>query len=656
MIAEIGHFAMILSLGLALLLSVLPLYGAARNNTLLMNSARPLSWGMFGFLAISFFILCYAFYTNDFTIQYVASNSNSQLPWYYRITAVWGAHEGSLLLWVLIQAGWTVAVATFSRGMPQESVARVLAIMGLITVGFLLFIIVTSNPFLRTLPFFPVDGRDLNPLLQDPGLIIHPPMLYMGYVGFSVAFSFAIASLMSGRLDTAWARWSRPWTIAAWLFLTVGIALGSWWAYYELGWGGWWFWDPVENASFMPWLAGTALMHSLAVTEKRGTFKAWTVLLAISAFSLSLLGTFLVRSGILVSVHAFASDPARGMFILGFLVFVIGGSLLLFAVKGASVRVRGNFDLVSRENALLGNNILLIAALVVVLVGTLLPLVHKQLGLGSVSIGAPFFDMLFFWLMIPFSFLLGIGPLIRWKRDNLSKLVKPMIISGVFSLGLSALMVTLLADRFSGTAFAGWVMAFWIIFMHGFELHERATHRHSFMKGLTKLPHSHWAMVCGHIGLAVTVIGIAMVQNYSIERDVRLAPGESYQLEEYDFLFTGVRDKDGPNYDGYIADFEITKEGKYINTLHAEKRFYTTAKSMMTEAAIDRGVTRDLYIAMGERLDDNKSWAVRIYYKPFVRWIWAGSLIMSLGGAIAISDRRYRFRKPTKKSAQEQEA
>ena len=656
MIAEIGHFAMILSLGLGLLLSVLPLYGAARNNTLLMNSARPLSWGMFGFLAISFFILCYAFYTNDFTVQYVASNSNSQLPWYYRITAVWGAHEGSLLLWVLIQAGWTVAVATFSRGMPQESVARVLAIMGLITVGFLLFIIVTSNPFLRTLPYFPVDGRDLNPLLQDPGLIIHPPMLYMGYVGFSVAFSFAIASLMSGRLDTAWARWSRPWTIAAWLFLTVGIALGSWWAYYELGWGGWWFWDPVENASFMPWLAGTALMHSLAVTEKRGTFKAWTVLLAISAFSLSLLGTFLVRSGILVSVHAFASDPARGMFILGFLVFVIGGSLLLFAVKGASVRVRGNFDLVSRENALLGNNILLIAALVVVLVGTLLPLVHKQLGLGSVSIGAPFFDMLFFWLMIPFSFLLGIGPLIRWKRDNLSKLIKPMLVSGVFSLGLSALMVTMLADRFSGTAFAGWVMAFWIFFMHGFELHERATHRHTFMKGLTKLPRSHWAMICGHMGLAVTVIGIAMVQNYSIERDVRLAPGESYQLEEYSFLFTGVRDKDGPNYDGYIADFEITKEGKYINMLHAEKRFYTTAKSMMTEAAIDRGVTRDLYIAMGERLDDNKSWAVRIYYKPFVRWIWAGSLIMSIGGVIAISDRRYRFRKPTKKSAQEQEA
>ncbi|MGY5537858.1 heme lyase CcmF/NrfE family subunit [Vibrio brasiliensis] len=649
MIAEIGHFALIVSLALAVLLSILPLAGASRNNILLMNSARPLSWGMFLLLSVSFGVLLWAFYTNDFTLNYVASNSNSQLPWYYRLTAAWGAHEGSLLLWVLIQAGWTVAVASFSRGMPQESVARVLAVMGMITVGFLLFIILTSNPFLRTLPFFPVDGRDLNPLLQDPGLIIHPPMLYMGYVGFSVAFSFAIASLMTGRLDTAWARWSRPWTTAAWLFLTLGIALGSWWAYYELGWGGWWFWDPVENASFMPWLAGTALMHSLAVTEKRGTFKAWTVLLAISAFSLSLLGTFLVRSGILVSVHAFASDPARGMFILGFLVFVIGGSLLLFAVKGASVRVRGNFELVSRENALLANNVLLIAALVVVLVGTLLPLIHKQLGLGSVSIGAPFFDMLFAWLMIPFAFLLGIGPLIRWKRDNLSGLVKPMLVSGVVSLVFAAVFVVLLSEHFQFMAYLGWVMSLWILCLHGYELHQRATHRHSFVEGVKKLQRSHWAMMLGHLGLAVTVIGIAMVQNYSIERDVRLAPGEHFEIQGYDFYFQGLRDKDGPNYDGYIADFEITRDGKYINTLHAEKRFYTTARSMMTEAAIDRGITRDLYIAMGERLDDNKSWAVRIYYKPFVRWIWAGSLLMALGGAIAISDKRYRFRKSAKK-------
>lgn len=644
MIAELGHFAMIASLAMAVLLSVLPLWGANNNNGLLMNTSRPLSWGMFILLGISFYILCYSFYVNDFTLTYVANNSNSALPWYYRITAVWGAHEGSLLLWVLIQAAWTVAVATFSRGMPQESVARVLAVMGMITVGFLLFIIMTSNPFERTLPFFPVDGRDLNPLLQDPGLIIHPPMLYMGYVGFSVAFAFAIASLMTGRLDTAWARWSRPWTISAWAFLTLGIALGSWWAYYELGWGGWWFWDPVENASFMPWLAGTALMHSLAVTEKRGTFKAWTVLLAISAFSLSLLGTFLVRSGILVSVHAFASDPSRGMFILAFLVFVIGGSLLLFALKGQSVRVRGNFSLVSRENALLANNILLMAALVVVLVGTLLPLVHKQIGLGSVSIGAPFFNTLFTWLMVPFAFLLGIGPLLRWKRDKLGNFMKPLVLSGIASLVLAALMVYLLSDHFTGLAFLGWTMAIWIIALHKYEVYQRATHRHSFFKGLGKIQKSHWAMMFAHMGLAVTVIGIAMVQNYSIERDVRLAPGDNFEIQGYNFYFDKVRDNDGPNYDGYIADFDITKDGRHINTLHAEKRFYTTQRSMMTEAAIDAGVTRDLYIALGEKLDDNVSWAVRIYYKPFVRWIWAGSLLMAIGGVIAISDRRYRFR------------
>lgn len=648
MIVEIGHFALIVSLAMAALLSILPLLGASRNNTVLMNTARPLSWGMFLLLALSFGVLLWAFYTNDFTLIYVATNSNSQLPWYYRLTAVWGAHEGSLLLWVLIQAVWTVAVATFSRGMPQESVARVLSVMGMISVGFLLFIIVTSNPFVRVLPYFPVDGRDLNPLLQDPGLIIHPPMLYMGYVGFSVAFSFAIASLMTGRLDTAWARWSRPWTTAAWLFLTLGIALGSWWAYYELGWGGWWFWDPVENASFMPWLAGTALMHSLAVTEKRGTFKAWTVLLAISAFSLSLLGTFLVRSGILVSVHAFASDPSRGMFILAFLVFVIGGSLLLFAFKGSRIRARGDFELVSRENTLLVNNVLLIAGLVVVLVGTLLPLVHKQIGLGSVSIGAPFFNLLFAWLMVPFAFFLGIGPLIRWKRDNLTSLVKPILISGIASLILAYVLVLLLADFFQFMAYLGWVMALWIIFMHGFELHQRATHRHSFRLGVTKLQRSHWAMMFGHIGLAVSVIGIAMVQNYSIERDVRLAPGESYRVQGYDFYFKGLKDKNGPNYDGYVAEFKVSHQGRYINTLHAEKRFYSTARSMMTEAAIDRGVTRDLYIAMGERLDDDKSWAVRIYYKPFVRWIWAGAILMAFAGAIAISDKRYRFRKSAK--------
>ncbi|NAW68735.1 heme lyase CcmF/NrfE family subunit [Vibrio sp. V27_P1S3P104] len=645
MIVEIGHFSLILSLAFAVLLSILPMVGAQYHHRLLMNSARPLSWGMLTMLAISFIILLWAFYVNDFTVLYVASNSNSQLPWYYRLTAAWGAHEGSLQLWALIQAGWTVAVASFSRGMPQASVARVLSIMGMITVGFLLFIIVTSNPFIRTLPHFPIDGRDLNPLLQDPGLIVHPPILYMGYVGFSVAFSFAIASLMTGRLDTAWARWSRPWTTAAWLFLTLGIALGSWWAYYELGWGGWWFWDPVENASLMPWLAGTALMHSLAVTEKRGIFKAWTVLLAISAFSLSLLGTFLVRSGILVSVHAFASDPARGMFILAFLVIVIGGSLLLYALKGSAVRSHGEFALVSRENALLSNNILLITGLVVVLIGTLLPLIHKQLGLGSVSIGAPFFNTVFAWLMVPFAFFLGISPLIRWKRDSLASLVKPMIISAGIALLSSAVLIHILTDEFRPMAYLGWVMAFWIISLHGIELYQRATHRHTFAVGVKKLSRSHWAMVLGHLGMAVSVIGIAMVQNYSVERDVRLAPGEHFTLDSYNFYFKGLRDRDGPNYDGYIADFEITKNGQYINTLHAEKRFYRTARSMMTEAAIDRGITRDLYIAMGERLEGRDAWAVRIYHKPFVRWIWAGALFMAIGGAFAISDKRYRFRK-----------
>ncbi|MGL6017375.1 MAG: heme lyase CcmF/NrfE family subunit, partial [Gibbsiella quercinecans] len=418
MMPELGSFLLCLALALALLLSIYPQWGAVRQDVRMMNVARPLTYGMFAAIALAFLCLVYAFVANDFTVAYVAANSNSQLPVYYRIAATWGAHEGSLLLWVLLLSGWSLAVALCSRRMPQDAVARVLAVMGMISVGFLLFIILTSNPFTRTLPAFPIDGRDLNPLLQDIGLIFHPPLLYMGYVGFSVAFAFAIASLMAGRLDTAWARWSRPWTTAAWVFLTLGIVLGSAWAYYELGWGGWWFWDPVENASFMPWLVGTALIHSLAVTEKRGTFKAWTVLLAITAFSLCLLGTFLVRSGVLVSVHSFASDPARGMFILAYLVIVIGGSLLLYAIKGGQVRSRVQHETFSRETFLLGNNVLLVAAMLVVLLGTLLPLVHKQLGLGSISVGEPFFNTMFTWLMAPLALLLGIGPLVRWRRDD----------------------------------------------------------------------------------------------------------------------------------------------------------------------------------------------------------------------------------------------
>ncbi|EOB1204274.1 TPA: heme lyase CcmF/NrfE family subunit [Photobacterium damselae] len=644
MIPELGLFALIAALGLSALVSIYPLYGASVGNQAMMRMARPLTYGVFLMLLGSFVSLCWSFYSNDFTVTYVASNSTSLLPWYYRITAVWGSHEGSLLLWVFIQSAWAAAVARLSKGMPLESVSRVLAVMGMISVGFLLFIILTSNPFLRTLPFFPVQGRDLNPLLQDPGLIIHPPMLYMGYVGFSVAFAFAIASLMTGRLDTAWARWSRPWTIAAWSFLTLGIALGSWWAYYELGWGGWWFWDPVENASFMPWLAGTALMHSLSVTEKRGTFKAWTVLLAIAAFSLSLLGTFLVRSGVLVSVHAFASDPSRGMFILGFLVVVIGGSLLLYALRGAQIRSRGNYSLFSRENMLFANNILLVTGLLVVLIGTLLPLVHKQLGLGSVSIGEPFFNTLFTWLMVPFAFVLGIGPLVRWKRDNISKIKKPLIISAIASVVFAFGSIYLFASTVEPLAVLGMWMAAWIVILHGFELYERATHRHSLVEGLGKLGRSHWAMVFGHIGLAVSIIGITLVSNYDLERDVRLAPGQSVNVKGYDFYFAGLRDADGPNYDGYVADFKISKNNIMVTTLHAEKRIYTVAGSMMTEAAIDSGITRDLYVAMGEKLGDG-AWAVRIYYKPFVNWMWFGALLMAIGGVFAISDKRYRFRK-----------
>jgi cytochrome c-type biogenesis protein CcmF len=648
MMPEIGSFLLCLALGLSLLLSVYPLWGALRQDARLMALARPLSYGLFAAIAAAFMVLVYAFIVNDFTVGYVATNSNTLLPVYYRIAATWGAHEGSLLLWVLLLSTWTLAVALFSRGMPQDALARVLAVMGMINLGFLLFIILTSNPFTRTLPDFPIDGRDLNPMLQDIGLIFHPPLLYMGYVGFSVAFAFAIASLMAGRLDTAWARWSRPWTTAAWVFLTIGIVLGSAWAYYELGWGGWWFWDPVENASFMPWLAGTALMHSLAVTEKRGTFKAWTVLLAITAFSLSLLGTFLVRSGVLVSVHSFASDPARGMFILAFLVIVIGSSLLLYAIKGGQVRSRVQNEAWSRESFLLGNNVLLIAAMLVVLLGTLLPLVHKQLGLGSISIGEPFFNTMFTWLMAPLALMLGIGPLVRWRRDEPQKLVKRLALALIVTLAFSIFMPWLLQDRIEAMTVVGLLMSVWIIVLTLMELHERATHRHRFFAGLRHLTRSHWGMVLGHLGVGVTVIGIAFSTQYSVERDVRMNAGDSVDIHSYHFIFRGVQNLEGPNYSGGVGTIEVTRNGKPEAMLQAEKRFYTASRNMMTEAGIDGGMSRDLYAALGEQLDDG-SWALRIYYKPFVRWIWYGGVFMAVGGLFCLFDPRYRSRKKAKR-------
>jgi len=644
MIAELGNYALALSLAIAILLAIFPLWGAEKGSVQMMSLARPMTYGLFVVLTFSFGALFYLFAVNDFSVQYVVNNSNTTLPIYYRLSAVWGSHEGSLLLWIWLLSLWSAAVALFSKHLPQEATARVLGIMGIISIGFLLFVLFTSNPFNRTFPEFPVDGKELNPLLQDVGLIFHPPLLYMGYVGFSVAFAFAIASLMTGKLDTAWARWSRPWTMAAWVFLTLGIVLGSWWAYYELGWGGWWFWDPVENASFMPWLAGTALLHSLAVTEKRGSFKAWTVLLAISAFSLCLLGTFLVRSGILVSVHAFASDPTRGLYVLAYLIVVIGGSLTLYAYKGSQIRSRDNAERYSRESLLLLNNILLMTALCVVLLGTLLPLVHKQLGLGSISIGAPFFDQMFLIIMTPFALLLGIGPLVKWRRDQFSAIRTPVIVSLIIMLIAGFALPYLLQDKLTASAVLGTMMAVIIVLLSLYEMHQRATHRESFLKGVRKLSRSHWGMVLAHLGVAMTVWGIAFSQNYSVERDVRMSVGDTVQIADYDFTFKGISDANGPNYIGGKAQIDITYHGKTEATLFAEKRLYTVSKMPMTEAAIDWGFTRDLYVALGEKLENN-AWALRLYYKPFIRWIWLGGLFMALGGLLCMFDRRYRFSK-----------
>ena len=642
MIAELGNYALALSLAIAVLLAIFPLWGAEKGNVQFMALARPMTYGLFLILSVSFGALFYVFAINDFSVQYVVNNSNTTLPIYYRLSAVWGSHEGSLLLWIWLLSLWSSAVALFSKRLPQEAVARVLGIMGIISIGFLLFVLFTSNPFTRTFPDFPVDGKELNPLLQDIGLIFHPPLLYMGYVGFSVAFAFSIASLMTGKLDTAWARWSRPWTMAAWVFLTLGIVLGSWWAYYELGWGGWWFWDPVENASFMPWLAGTALLHSLAVTEKRGSFKAWTVLLAILAFSLCLLGTFLVRSGILVSVHAFASDPTRGLYVLAYLIVVIGGSLTLYAYKGSQIRSRDNAERYSRESLLLLNNILLMTALCVVLLGTLLPLVHKQLGLGSISIGAPFFDQMFLIIMTPFALLLGIGPLVKWRRDQFSAIRTPVIASVIIMLIAGFALPYLLQDKLTVSAVLGTMMTVIIVLLSLYEMHQRATYRNTFWRGITKLSRSHWGMILAHLGVAMTVWGIAFSQNYSIERDVRMNVGDTVQIAGYDFTFKGISDANGPNYVGGKAQIDISRDGKYETTLYAEKRLYTVSKMPMTEAAIDWGFSRDLYAALGEKLDNN-AWALRLYYKPFIRWIWLGGLFMALGGVLCMFDRRYRF-------------
>jgi cytochrome c-type biogenesis protein CcmF len=641
MIPEIGQFALMLALGVALVQGSLPIAGAARGRADWMALARPAAQTQCLLVVLAYICLTVSFIRNDFSVLYVASNSNSALPLPYRIAGVWGGHEGSLLLWLLMLNVWTLAVSTFSRHLPTVVIARILAVMGLISVGFLLFMLITSNPFERLLPAAP-DGRDLNPLLQDPGMVIHPPMLYMGYVGFSVAFAFAVAALIGGNLDSTWARWTRPWTTAAWLFLTIGIALGSWWAYYELGWGGWWFWDPVENASFMPWLVGTALIHSLAVTEKRGAFKSWTVLLAIMAFSLSLLGTFLVRSGVLSSVHAFATDPARGLFILAFLVVVIGGSLALYAWRAPQVGLGARFELISRETLLLGNNVMLVVAMGTVLLGTLYPLALDALGLGKISVGPPYFDSVFVPIMTPLVFLMGVGPLARWKAAELPSLARRLRWAAVLTV-IAALLTGWMAGRISAMATLGFLMSWWIVFAVATDLLERVRplSAATLFARLRLVPRTMWGMWLAHVGVAVFAFGVSMVNTYGIERDVKMESGDTVEVAGYVFTYRGVRDVEGPNYVAARGLVEVTRNGKPVATMHPEKRLYRVQQNPMTEAAIDTGFTRDLYVSLGEPVD-NGAWVVRVYVKPFVDWIWGGCVLMALGGGLAASDRRYR--------------
>ena len=643
MIPEIGHFALILAFALALIQGTLPLLGAARRNPGFMALARPAARGQFVFVAIAFGCLAWSFYSNDFSVLNVASNSNSRLPTAYRIAATWGSHEGSLLLWMLILSIWMLAVSLFSRSLPEDMAARILGVMGLISIGFLSFMLFTSNPFERLLPAA-IDGRDLNPLLQDPGMVFHPPMLYMGYVGFSVAFAFAIAALLDGRLDATWARWSRPWTTAAWIFLTLGIALGSFWAYYELGWGGWWFWDPVENASFMPWLVGTALIHSLAVTEKRGAFKSWTVLLAILAFSLSLLGTFLVRSGVLTSVHAFATDPKRGIFILCFLALVIGGSLALYAWRANKVAPGGRFELLSRESMLLANSVLLLVACAAVLIGTLYPLFLDALGLGKISVGPPYFESVFAPLMAPAVLLAGIGPLVAWRRGDGAQIARRLRWAAIVAL-LGALFVPLAFGRWALLTSFGLLLAFWIISGALTALVIR-------VRTKTGMNAAFFGMLLAHIGIGVFIVGVTLVKSYESERDLRMAPGESVTLGGYSFRFEGVRQADGPNYAAVRARITVTRDGAAIASLEPEKRVYHVQRNAMTEADIQYGITRDLYVSLGDSVGGD-AWTVRIHVKPFVGWIWGGCLLMALGGLFAASDRRYRAASRRREAAAE---
>jgi cytochrome c-type biogenesis protein CcmF len=631
---ELGLLSLALALLLALALSVLPLLGAQRGHTAWMATARPLAYAQLLMVAVSYGLLTWAFLQHDFSVAYVATNSNSLLPRAYQFTAVWSAHEGSLLLWVLFLCIWTALVARFSRSLPAPVVARVLAVLGMVALGFLAFTLFTSNPFERLLPGAD-EGRDMNPLLQDVGMIFHPPLLYTGYVGFAVAFAFAIAALIDGRIDAQWMRWARPWTNIAWAFLTLGIALGSFWAYYELGWGGWWFWDPVENASFMPWLVGTALLHSQAVTEKRGNFRGWTLLLAIAAFSLSLLGTFLTRSGVITSVHAFASDPQRGMFILALLVIVIGGSLLLYALRAPKMETGQPFAASSRETFLLANNLLLTAAAAMVLLGTLYPLFAEALDLGKISVGPPYFGLLFVLLMAPLVALVPFGPLTRWQREDIGRPLRWL--APWAGLAVIAGVLTFFAWPNGSTKTAvGVVGAVWML---------AGTARFVWLRlrsGGSRFTAEMVGMVLAHAGIGVFVAGVFLTDSTSIEKDVAAKPGQSFELRGHDFLFQGVEKHPGPNFMADRGTVVVSRDGRQLAVMHPEKRAYASGGQVMTEAALDGGLSRDLYVALGEPLDQNGTWALRLYVKPYIRLIWLGALFMALGGFVVVFDKRFR--------------
>lgn len=634
MIAEIGLFSLILALMFASLLAIIPLLGLRNGKSEWIETAPIYAYGQFVFVGLAYSCLTLCFLRDDFSVLYVLTNSSTSLPWFYKLCAVWGGHEGSMLLWVTILSLWMLAVSLFSNSLDKEMRSRVLVVLGWLSIGFILFLLTTSNPFARQFQLLETQGRDLNPLLQDPGFLFHPPMLYMGYVGFSVAFAFAIAALWLGRVEAAWAKWTRPWTLAAWCCLTAGITLGSWWAYRELGWGGWWFWDPVENASFMPWLAGTALLHSLAVSEQRKQFKAWTLLLAITAFSLSLVGTFLVRSGVLTSVHAFAVDPERGLYILGFLLLVIGGSLLLFATRAQTLQARDNPALVSRESALLLNNVFLVVAMLTVLMGTVYPLLIDGLGLGKLSVGSPYFNSVFVPLMIPLLILMGIGVHLNWQEDNFLKLAKKLTVIFFISLLVPALLLIVCTGHIDGYTLLGLCLSFWIILSTLKLSVTRAKQR-----GLANLGQAFWGMVLAHCGIAATVIGISVSNGYGIQDDIKMSPGEAVLLAGYKISFINASPLIGANYHGTQAQFAVS-HGKKTTMIHPEKRIYNVGNMALTESAIDVNPFRDIYVALGEPIG-GESWSLRVYFKPFVRWIWGGGFMILLGGLLALTDRRY---------------